>query len=80
MKNKRLLALDSSNSKKFSSEQSEPTSKKAKSLLSPVRAKDSNGIFYSDDESPIDEPVGVIPLLCSKVGESQNCVHICAHT
>ena len=53
MKNKRLLALDSSNYEFLSSQQSEPTSKKKKSSFNLVgAAKDFEGIFYSDDKSP----------------------------
>ena len=58
MKSKCLLALENENAEFVSSQYSGGMSKKSKSSLSPIRAaEDSDGIYYSEEESPADNPV-----------------------
>ena len=58
MKNKRLLALENVNVEFVSSQYSAGISKKTKSSFNLVKAaEDLDGIYYSEEESPAEDPV-----------------------
>ena len=67
MKDKRLLALENKNVEFVFSQYFEPTSKKTKSIVSPIRAaEDIDGIYYSDEDCPTEEAIRAFSPLYSQ--------------
>ena len=66
MKRKHLLALENTNLELIPTEQSNPTLKRTRSSVSPVKAiEDSDGIYYleGNQDSPIEDPVSILVLV-----------------